>query len=75
MADAKDINEISRLVIGAAIEVHDAFGPGLYEKVYLGAMVVALADRGLECRTQVPVQVTRQKAIIKKYGSPASPAF
>ena len=29
-----EINEISRMVIGAAIEVHRALGPGLLESAY-----------------------------------------
>jgi hypothetical protein len=29
-----DINELSRKIIGAAIEVHKALGPGLLESAY-----------------------------------------
>ena len=32
-------------IIGCAIEVHDALGPGLLEAPYHAAMCIALADR------------------------------
>ena len=33
-AEGKDINELTGDVIGAAIEVHRALGPGLLESAY-----------------------------------------
>ena len=40
-------NELSRLIIGAAIEVHREVGPGLIEKPYEEAMCHELHLRGL----------------------------
>jgi GxxExxY protein len=51
-------NELSRIVIGAAIEVHKELGgPGLLEDVYEEALCYELASRGLEVRRQVGFKV------------------
>jgi GxxExxY protein len=44
-------------VIGCAIAVHRALGPGFLESIYQKAMVVELDSRGLsfECERRVPV--------------------
>ena len=51
-------NEISKQVIGAAIEVHRILGPGLLESVYEEALCYELELRGLkyERQKQVPIQ-------------------
>jgi GxxExxY protein len=51
------LNEITRLVIGAAIKVHRALGPGLLESVYLACLVFELRELGLKLHTQWPVPV------------------
>lgn len=45
-------NEISRQIIGAAIEVHKEMGPGLLESVYLQCLVRELQLRGVSCTTE-----------------------
>ena len=52
-----EVNEVSRRVIGAAIEVHRHLGPGLLESVYERALVYELGLRGLRVRQQMPVTV------------------
>jgi len=49
--------EISRQVIGAAIEVHRTLGPGLLESVYEECLFYELGLRGLRCERQVDVPV------------------
>lgn len=44
-------------VIGAAIEVHRALGPGLLESVYERCLVLELTDRGFHVSNQVPIAV------------------
>ncbi len=51
-------NEITGIVIGSAVTVHDAFGPGLLESAYQAALECELQIRGLRVETQVPVQAT-----------------
>jgi GxxExxY protein len=47
------LNRLSYEVIGAAIEVHRALGPGYFESTYERALSVALKLRGIAFRKQV----------------------
>jgi len=51
----KEINAITEAVIGAAIAVHRALGPGLLESAYEACLTYELVDRGWS--------VERQKAL------------
>lgn len=46
-------NELSYLIIGAAIEVHRNLGVGLLESAYESALVYELEKLGLKVKTQV----------------------
>ena len=50
-------NELSRLIIGAAIEVHKQLGPGLLESVYEEAMACEYALRTIPFERQKPIEV------------------
>ncbi len=50
-----ELNQITEKVIGAAIEVHRALGPGLLESAYEACLAFELTDRGLEIEQQKPV--------------------
>ncbi len=52
------INDLSRQVIGAAIEVHRILGPGYLESVYEEALATEMKARGIEFKRQflVPIQ-------------------
>ena len=50
-------NEISEIIIGAAIEVHRVLGPGLLESVYEEALCHELHLRGLKFVRQQSVPV------------------
>ena len=41
------INKITETIIGAAIDVHRALGPGLLESAYEACLAYELVDRGL----------------------------
>ena len=43
----KYVNELTRSIIGAAIEVHKELGPGLLESVYEKCMAHLLREKGL----------------------------
>jgi GxxExxY protein len=49
--------ELSRVIIGAAIDVHRALGPGLLESAYKSCLTIELAARGLrvERERQLPL--------------------
>ncbi|GAA4649088.1 GxxExxY protein [Kistimonas scapharcae] len=50
-------DQLSGLIIGAAIEVHRCLGPGLLESAYEKALVFELQKKGLQVRTQEAVPV------------------
>lgn len=58
-----DINEITKEVIGAAIAVHRALGPGLLESAYQGCLCQELALRGIpfECQVPLPLEYRRTR--------------
>jgi|ERR1051325_4433231 GxxExxY protein len=56
--DNSEQDPLTREIIGGAIEVHRALGPGLLESVYEECLAMELGDRGLEVCRQVPVPVT-----------------
>lgn len=52
-------NEVSRVILDAAIEVHRTLGgPGLLESVYEEALAWELVQRGLNVERQKPVPIT-----------------
>lgn len=48
---------LTRRIIGAAIEVHRALGPGLLESVYESCLAYELRDRGTHVEEQKPLPV------------------
>lgn len=48
-------NDVSYKIIGAAIELHRALGPGLLESVYEAALALDLREAGLDVKQQVDV--------------------
>ena len=50
-----DINQLSSKIIGAAIEVHKALGPGLLESAYEKCLCHELRLRGLSFDSQKPL--------------------
>ena len=55
-----ELNELSRGVIGAAIEVHRQLGPGLPEEAYQRAMQMELTARGIAYVPQMLLEVHYQ---------------
>jgi GxxExxY protein len=53
-----DINQLSNKIIGAAIEVHKALGPGLLESAYEECLCEELDLRCLQYKRQEPLPVT-----------------
>ena len=51
-------NELSRVIIGAAIEVHTELGPGLLESAYEAALRRELELQGVQVRQQVGLPLT-----------------
>ena len=56
-------DKLTYQIIGAAIEVHREFGPGVLESAYEASLCVELAERGLSVERQVtlPLMYKNQK--------------
>jgi GxxExxY protein len=52
MNDQERLNSISEAIIGAAIDVHKAVGPGLLESAYEACLAYELRQRGLKVEQQ-----------------------
>ena len=58
-------NEISKVIVGAAIEVHKTLGgPGLIEGVYEEALAYELSLRGLQVNRQLEVPISYKGALL-----------
>ena len=51
-------NQLSSIIIGAAIEVHTALGPGLLESAYRDCLMFELQEQGLMVQKEVPMPIT-----------------
>lgn len=51
----KYLNELTRTIIGAAIEVHKELGPGLLESIYEKCLAYVLIEKGLQLNVQQKV--------------------
>lgn len=60
MTEQENLNRITESIIGAAIEVHRALGPGLLESAYEACLAFELAQRGLQVEQQKPLPVVYQ---------------
>ena len=49
------LNALTEAIIGAAIEVHEALGPGMLESSYEACLAFELLDRGLSIERQKPM--------------------
>ena len=57
MTERERLNRITESIIGAAIEVHRALGPGLLESAYETCLTFELVQRGLKVEQQKPLPV------------------
>lgn len=52
-----ELNELSSLIIKAAITIHKELGPGLLESVYQSCMIVELRSMGRKVESEVSLPV------------------
>lgn len=52
-----DVNEISKTIIGFAIEVHKKLGPGLLESAYRECLFYELKNVGLKVEKEKPMPI------------------
>jgi GxxExxY protein len=53
-----DENELTRIIIGCAIEVHKSLGPGLLESSYKECLCYLLTRKGLTVEKEKPIPLT-----------------
>ncbi len=53
--ETQRLNQITEKIIGSAIEVHSALGPGLLESAYEECLCFELSQNGLNFEHQVPL--------------------
>ncbi len=53
-----EYNDITNSIIGGAIEVHKALGPGLLESAYQECLFFELINKGLQVRKEVSLPIT-----------------
>ena len=61
MAEKAELNRITESIIGGAIQVHRALGPGLLESAYEACLTFELAERGHRVSQQKPLPVCYRK--------------
>ncbi len=58
-------NEISKIIVDAAIQVHSFFGPGLLEKTYQECLYYELISRGLRVEKEKSLPIVYQDLVIE----------
>lgn len=58
MLQNSEIDELTEKIVGCAIAVHAALGPGLLESIYCACLVIELMEQGLkvECERAIVVE-------------------
>ncbi|TFG42578.1 MAG: GxxExxY protein [Gemmatimonadales bacterium] len=59
--------DCSGRVIGAAVAVHSALGPGFLESIYQGALEIELEMRGIEFQRQLEVAVRYRGEVVGRH--------
>jgi GxxExxY protein len=53
-------NELAKVVVNTAYNIHNLYGPGLFESVYEEIMFYELDKEGLAVRRQVPIPLVHE---------------
>ncbi len=59
-----ELTELTREVIGGAIDVHKALGPGFTERMYAKALQHELEERNISFVTEQPIRVTYKSRLL-----------
>lgn len=62
--EGEAIREVTRRILGGAIEVHRALGPGLLESSYRICLLRQLELDGLSVRQEVPIEITYKGVLL-----------
>ena len=64
MEESARLNQVTKQIIGAAIAVHRALGPGLLESAYETCLVYELTQQGLKVETQMPLPIVYREVTL-----------
>lgn len=59
--------DLTKKILAACFEVSHELGAGFMESVYQNALMIALADKGLHARREVPLSVTFRQQIVGNF--------
>ncbi len=62
--ERESLNQVTAAIIGAAIDVHRALGPGLLESAYEACLAYELAERGLRVEQQKPLPLVYKEVTL-----------
>lgn len=62
-----DGDDLTRKMIGTAIRVHNELGPGFEESIYHNALVIELANVGLNFESEFPITVRYCGKVVGKH--------
>ena len=65
--DRHRLNDISEKIIGCAFSVSNALGAGFLEKVYQNALLIELANAGLQAEKEKQIQVLYKNQVVGDY--------
>ena len=65
--ELESTNQITARIIGCAIEVHKALGPGLLESIYESAMGIELDEAGIAHKRQVSIPAQYKGRLLGHY--------
>ena len=60
-------NNLSRRIIGCALEVSNTLGPGFFEKIYEKALCIEFEKNGIDFQTQKSVNVIYKGSLVGEY--------
>ena len=66
MKTREELDELSRIILGAAVRVHKEMGPGLLESVYQVCLVEEFGMREIPLQTLLPIPLIYRGRVLKK---------
>jgi GxxExxY protein len=66
MRTARELNALSREIIGAAIQIHRRVGPGCLESAYTPCLALELSRRHLDFRREVALTLRYDELVIPR---------
>ena len=64
MGEREELDKITQTIIGAAIQVHHAYGPGLLESAYEACLAYDLGELGYKVEKQKPLPWIYKKVML-----------